>query len=153
MRKILSPFGITLCSLALLVLLLVGGIIQSAVATTRPLTPKDVETLAISYAKMWGFQGEPTSVQSKLITRDEYKARINPFRPDIGPEIWLIVLKGKVWVNMASSMNNPSQQLFENMYVELTINGVLLGTGSRTPGNEIDLCNLEPNFYKLYLNF
>ncbi len=144
MRKILSPLGITICSLALLVLLLVGGAIQNAVATTKSLTPKDVETLAISYAKMSGFQGEPTSLQSKLVTRDEYKARIDPFRTGLDPELWLVVLKGKALVNMAPSLNNPSQQDFDNMYVELSVNGVLLGTGSRNPGYEVDLNSSIP---------
>ncbi|MBN9389175.1 MAG: hypothetical protein J0I20_14195 [Chloroflexi bacterium] len=143
MRKNLFLIGLAICSVVLIVLIVAGLAIQQTNATTKPLTQKDVETLAISYARIGGFEGEPTSVQSKFISINEIKARLDPFRTSADSE-WLVVLKGKAVVNLVPSKNNPSQQVFDNMYIELSINGELIGTGSRNPGYEIDLNSPVP---------
>lgn len=124
-----------------LVIVLTWGTVN---ATTQNLTQPEVERLAVFYAKQWGLQGEPTSIESKLISRDEYKARLDPVRSDVGSELWVIVLKGKVVVYLVHSPGNPPFQEYDNAYVELSMSGALLGTGSRSPGYELDLYGPVP---------
>ena len=122
----------------------------SAVAPTATqavgsaLSQTEIEARAVEYAQTLSYlRGNPTSVASKEMALREFYARLDPFNHDPGRDpsslVWLVVINGNVvWVNPPTMDGKPSSTEFSNIWVALSPAGDVIGSGARTPGNEID---------------
>lgn len=136
-----NPVGIGLFLTVVIAVVIVTWLLGPT-AGAAPLTQTDIVARAIAHAHRVGLVGTPTSTVSKQMTLGEFNERLDPFNnvDKQDTQVWLVVLKGNVvHENPPSRTGSISQTNYDNIWVLLNAGGEVIGWGSQSPNNELDL--------------